>query len=321
MNVKLAKDNSLEKVEMRKVFCDTMIEVAKKNEKVVLLDADLMAAMGTKPFQAEFPDRTIDCGIQEANMIGVAAGLSATGFIPFAHTFGPFATRRACDQIFMSCAYAKQNVKIIGSDPGVTAALNGGTHMPFEDLGIMRGIPGMTVIEPADSTVIADMVRKVADIYGMHYIRLVRKNAPKVYEESSTFDIGKAVQIRDGKDVTIIACGICVAEAIKAAAILEQEGITARVLDMFTIKPIDKEAVIAAAKDTGAIVTAENHSINNGLGSAVAEVLGENIPTPIVRIGSQDEFGEVGPVDYLKERFGMTAENIVAAAKKVIAKK
>lgn len=321
MNVKLAKDNSLEKVEMRKVFCDTMIEVAKKNEKVVLLDADLMAAMGTKPFQAEFPDRTIDCGIQEANMIGVAAGLSATGFIPFAHTFGPFATRRACDQIFMSCAYAKQNVKIIGSDPGVTAALNGGTHMPFEDLGIMRGIPGMTVIEPADSTVIADMVRKVADIYGMHYIRLVRKNAPKVYEEGSTFDIGKAVQIRDGKDVTIIACGICVAEAIKAAAILEQEGITARVLDMFTIKPIDKEAVIAAAKDTGAIVTAENHSINNGLGSAVAEVLCENIPTPIVRIGSQDEFGEVGPVDYLKERFGMTAENIVAAAKKVIAKK
>ncbi len=321
MNVKLAKDNSLEKVEMRKVFCDTMIEVAKKNEKVVLLDADLMAAMGTKPFQAEFPDRTIDCGIQEANMIGVAAGLSATGFIPFAHTFGPFATRRACDQIFMSCAYAKQNVKIIGSDPGVTAALNGGTHMPFEDLGIMRGIPGMTVIEPADSTVIADMVRQVADIYGMHYIRLVRKNAPKVYEEGSTFDIGKAVQIRDGKDVTIIACGICVAEAIKAAGILEQEGISARVLDMFTIKPIDKEAVIAAAKDTGAIVTAENHSINNGLGSAVAEVLCENIPTPIARIGSQDEFGEVGPVDYLKERFGLTAENIVAAAKKVIAKK
>lgn len=321
MNVKLAKDNSLEKVEMRKVFCDTMIEVAKKNEKVVLLDADLMAAMGTKPFQAEFPDRTIDCGIQEANMIGVAAGLSATGFIPFAHTFGPFATRRACDQIFMSCAYAKQNVKIIGSDPGVTAALNGGTHMPFEDLGIMRGIPGMTVIEPADSTVIADMVRQVADIYGMHYIRLVRKNAPKVYEEGSTFDIGKAVPIRDGKDVTIIACGICVAEAIKAAGILEQEGISARVLDMFTIKPIDKEAVIAAAKDTGAIVTAENHSINNGLGSAVAEVLCENIPTPIARIGSQDEFGEVGPVDYLKERFGLTAENIVAAAKKVIAKK
>lgn len=321
MNVKLAKDNSLEKVEMRKVFCDTMIEVAKKNEKVVLLDADLMAAMGTKPFQAEFPNRTIDCGIQEANMIGVAAGLSATGFIPFAHTFGPFATRRACDQIFMSCAYAKQNVKIIGSDPGVTAALNGGTHMPFEDLGIMRGIPGMTVIEPADSTVIADMVRQVADIYGMHYIRLVRKNAPKVYEEGSTFDIGKAVQIRDGKDVTIIACGICVAEAIKAAGILEQEGISARVLDMFTIKPIDKEAVIAAAKDTGAIVTAENHSINNGLGSAVAEVLCENIPTPIARIGSQDEFGEVGPVDYLKERFGLTAENIVAAAKKVIAKK
>ena len=186
MNVKLAKDNSLEKVEMRKVFCDTMIEVAKKNEKVVLLDADLMAAMGTKPFQAEFPDRTIDCGIQEANMIGVAAGLSATGFIPFAHTFGPFATRRACDQIFMSCAYAKQNVKIIGSDPGVTAALTA-THMPFEDLGIMRGIPGMTVIEPADSTVIADMVRQVADIYGMHYIRLVRKNAPKVYEQGSTF--------------------------------------------------------------------------------------------------------------------------------------
>ncbi len=321
MSVVLAKENNQESVEMRKVYCKALQECARENEKVVMLDSDLMAAMGTKPFQTEFPERTVDVGVQEANMIGVAAGLSVRGFIPFAHTFGVFATRRVCDQIFMSCAYAKQNVKVIGSDPGVTAALNGGTHMPFEDLGIMRGIPEMTVIEPADSTVIDNIVKQVADIYGMHYIRLVRKFVRKVYEVGSSFEIGKAIKIREGTDATIIACGICVAEAIDAAKILETKGISVRVLDMFTIKPIDKESIIKAAKETGAIVTAENHNIINGLGSAVAEVLCENTPVSMERIGVQDIFGEVGSLEYLKERFELSGVHIASKVEKVIARK
>jgi len=254
-------------------------------------------------------------------MFGVAAGLSVMGFIPFAHTFACFASRRACDQIFMSCAYSRLNVKVIGSDPGVTAALNGGTHMPFEDMGIMRGIPGMTILEPTDSVMIRDIVRQVADAYGMHYIRLVRRFAVKVYQEGSTFTIGQAVTLRDGKDLTIIATGLCVAEALAAARLLEARGVSARVLNMFTLKPIDQEAILAAAGETRAIVTAENHNILNGLGSAVAEVLGEHLPVPMERIGVRDEFGEVGPVNYLKERFGLTSEHILAAAERVLKRK
>jgi transketolase len=280
-----------------------------------------MNSMGMVPFQKRFPDRTFNCGIQEANMIGVAAGLSATGKVPYAHSFAAFATRRCFDQVFMSAAYAKLNVRIIGSDPGVTAAFNGGTHMPFEDLGIMRNIPEMTVIEPTDSSMIRDIVRQLADAYGIFYIRLVRRNAIKVYEEGSTFQIGNAVQLQDGTDASIIAMGLCVAESIKAAKILKEKGISVRVLNMFTLKPIDREAVIKCASDTGAIVTAENHNIINGLGSAVAEVLGEYFPAPMERIGVQDQFGEVGPIDYLKQRFELTAADIAKKVEKVIARK
>lgn len=254
-------------------------------------------------------------------MMGIAAGLSATGKVPFAHSFGPFATRRCFDQIFMSCAYAKLNVRIIGSDPGVTAAYNGGTHMPFEDMGIMRNIPNVTILEPVDSVMLKDLIKQTAGMYGIFYIRLLRKNAVKVYEEGSTFEIGKAVKLKDGKDVTIIATGILVDEAIKAAKKLEEQGIIARLLNMFTLKPIDKEAIIAAAKETGAIVTAENHNIINGLGSAVAEVLSENCPVPLERVGVQDVFGEVGPENYLRERFGLTADNIVNKVHKVLQRK
>jgi transketolase len=254
-------------------------------------------------------------------MIGIAAGLSATGKIPFAHTFATFATRRCYDQVFISGAYAKANVRIIGSDPGVTSAYNGGTHMPFEDMGIMRNIPEMTVLEPTDSVMLIDIIKQLAGLYGMFYVRLLRKNAIKIYEEGSTFEIGKAVKLKDGKDVTIIANGIMVAEALKAAYMLEEKKISTRVLDMFTLKPIDKETIITCAKETGAIVTAENHNIINGLGSAVAEVLVENIPTPMERVGVKDLFGEVGPVDYLKERFELTANDIVKKAEKVLKRK
>jgi transketolase len=221
-------------------------------------------------------------------------------------------------QILRLCQAECENYR---HDPGIVAALNGGTHMPFEDVGIMRNIPGMTVIEPADTTMLRDVLTKIAGEYGTHYIRLSRRAVAKIYEDGSSFEIGKAVPIRDGSDVTIIAAGYCVAEAIKAAAILEKQSVAARVIDMFTIKPLDQEVVIKAATETGAIVTAENHNIINGLGSAVAEVLAENLPVPLERIGVRDIFGEVGPVEYLAKRFELTAGDIVHKVEQVLRRK
>ncbi len=321
MSVKIATEHAMSEKEMRATYCQTLIDMAKEDDRLVLVEADLMNAGGTKPFRAEFPDRTFDCGVQEANMVGVSAGLSSRGFIPFCHSFGTFASRRVADQVFMSCAYAKQNVKVVGSDPGVTAALNGGTHMPFEDIGIMTTIPEMTVVEPCDPVSLKKVVRLAKETYGTWYIRLHRKAVPVIYEEETDFTVGKSVLIKDGTDVTIIALGDLVIEAIKAADALEKEGISARVIDMWCVKPLDNEAVIAAAKETGAIVTAENHNVKNGMGSQVASCLALNYPAPIEMIGAQDEFGEVGPVDYLKQRFHMTADDIVEKAKKVIARK
>lgn len=310
-----------ENVEMRKVFADTMAEMARTDPRVLYMDCDLMNSIGMVPFSREFPDRTINCGIQEANMIGVASGLSATGMIPYVHTFGVFASRRAADQVFISAAYAKMNIRIIGSDPGLTAAGNGGTHQPFEDLGIMRGIPELTVLEPTDSVMLRELLLQTKDRYGVFYIRLSRKKSERVYEPGSTFEIGKAVEVRPGRNVTLIASGICVADCIRAAGLLAEEGISARVLNIFTLKPIDRDAVVAAARETGAIITVENHNIINGLGSAVAETLVEHCPVPMERVGVPDVFGEVGTMDYLKERYAMRPEDIAAAARRVIARK
>ncbi|MCL6557728.1 MAG: transketolase family protein [Firmicutes bacterium] len=321
MSAIIAQKRAPEEIAMRDAYCKTLMELAAKDQRVVALDADLMKSMGMMPFYKAYPERTFDVGIQEANMIGVAAGLSATGKIPFAHSFAPFASRRCYDQVFLSCGYAKLNVRIIGSDPGVTAAFNGGTHMPFEDMGILRNIPNITIIEPADATMLKNILEQVKDLYGVYYIRLLRKNAVKIYEEGSTFEIGKGVTLKDGKDVTVIATGILVDEALKAAEALEAEGIHARVVNMFTLKPIDRELIVQCAQETGAIVTAENHSILNGLGSAVAEVLTETTPVPLERIGVKDVFGEVGPQDYLMKRFELTAADIAAKVKKVLERK
>lgn len=307
--------------EMRKAYCQCMMEMAERDPRIVALDADLMSAMGMKPFAEKYPNQMVDCGIQEANMIGVACGLAVQGKIPFAHTFAPFCTRRACDQIFLSAAYNRANVKIIGSDPGITAAYNGGTHMPFEDMGIMRGIPTMTVIEPTDITMLKALLPQMAATEGVMYMRLVRKDVKKVYEPGSTFDIGKAALLRPGRDVMLIASGYCVSEALTAADMLQQEGIKAGVIDMFTWKPLDTEAVLEAAAVCGAVVTAENHNVINGLGAAVAEVLVQNHPVPMEMVGVKDEFGEVGPVSYLRERFGLTAESIAAAARRAVMRK
>lgn len=321
MSISIAKEFVKDNKMMRDVYCATLMDMAEQDNRVVALDADLMKSMGMMPFLEKFPERTFNCGVMEANMIGVAAGLSATDKIPFAHTFGPFASRRCFDQVFISAAYAQLNVRIVGSDPGITAAYNGGTHMPFEDMGLMRGIPGATVIEPTDGVMLENIMRQVKDMYGVFYIRLLRKEPVKIYEEGSEFEIGKGVTIKDGSDVTLITSGFLTSETLKAADMLEAQGISARVVNMFTWKPIDKEIIVKCANETGAIVTVENHNIINGLGSAVAEVLAENTPVPMERIGSRDRFGEVGPVDYLQKVFEMTAEDITDKAKHVIERK
>ena len=319
--VMLEKERHEEAQEMRAVFAEVMEELSQQDDRVVYLDADIINSIGMTKYWKAHPERTVNCGTQEANMIGMAAGMSATGLIPFTHTFGCFATRRVMDQVFLSAAYAKLNVRIIGSDPGVTAALNGGTHMPFEDMGLMRCIPEVTILEPTDSVMLADLLRQTKDLHGVFYIRLSRKKVQKIFADGSTFTIGKAAKLRDGNDVTIFATGISVADALRASDMLAAEHISAGVTNLFTIKPIDREAIAEAAQSTGAIVTAENHNVIGGLGSAVAEVLAETTPCALERVGVHDRFGEVGDVEYLKKTLHLTAEDIVLAAKRAIARK
>lgn len=321
MNIKLAKENCLGEQEMRQVYAQELARLIEQGEPVLVTDADLMRAAGVLPYMEKYPDNIFDCGIMEANMIGVACGLSVEGFIPFTHSFGTFASRRVMDQVYMSGAYAKRNVKMVGSDPGICAGLNGGTHMALEDVAMMRAVPEITIIEPTDITMLKNLLPKIAHTYGMMYIRLCREKTENIYADGSDFEIGRAATIRDGRDVTIIAAGREVIEAVNAAKALEAYGIDARVIDMYTIKPLDKEAVLRAAKETGAIVCAENHNIIGGLGSAVAETLAAACPVPMEFVGTKDCFGEVGLPAVLKERFGLMAKDIESAAKKVIARK
>jgi len=274
-----------------------------------------------KPFFKQFPERAFNCGVAEANMIGIAAGLSAMGKIPFTHSFGCFASRRVCDQIMISAAYAKQSVRIVGSDPGITAAYNGGTHMPFEDMGVLRSIPEITLIEPADNVILMDIVKQLAGIWGVFYIRMARKNAVSIYQKGSNFHIGRGNTLIDGTDVTIFASGIMVYESLKAAQILQIDGISVRVVDMFTWKPIDSELVDNCARITGAFVTAENHNVIGGLGSAIAEAAAKLRPVPIEMVGVKDRFGQVGTEDFLRDEYELTAADIVTAAKRAIERK
>ena len=305
---------------MREVYCEKLIELALENENIVALDADLVSSSGMKPFFAKFPDRAIQCGVAEANMVGIASGLSAMGKIPFAHSFGCFASRRICDQLMISAAYARQNVRIVGTDPGVTAAYNGGTHMPFEDMGVLRSIPGITLIEPTDPVMLADLLTQLANLRGVYYIRMARKNVAAIYNEGSTFEIGTGNILTKGKDVTIIASGIMVGEALKAAAILKTSKVSARVVDMFTWKPVDTGLVGECARETGAIVTAENHNIVGGLGSAVAEAVVQTHPVPVEMVGVKDRFGQVGTEDFLREEYRLTATEIIGAVERAMAR-
>lgn len=307
--------------EMREIYCQSLVESAKTNKDIVVVEADLMNCIKTGPFKKEYPDRFFNVGIAEANMVGVSAGLATCGKIPFCSSFGTFATRRCFDQIFISVAYSKQNVKIVGTDPGICAEINGGTHMPLEDMGIMRGIPQMLCVEPTDSTMLKALMPQIIDYKGATYIRLQRKKAETVYSEGEKFDLFKAKQISKGKDATIIASGIMVSKAIEASEELKKMGYEVGVLNTFTWKPIDKEAIIENAKESGAIVVAENHNTHNGLYSAVAEVVVNNCPVPMESVAVMDEFGEVGKMPYLSKKFHLTTEDIVEKTLKVIKRK
>lgn len=304
------------------VLGETIPRLAKEDPDVVYLDADLMSCIGTAKWAKENPDRAINCGIAEANMTGIAAGMSAVGFKPILHTFGPFASRRIYDQIFLSGGYAGNSVTVIGTDPGVCAAFNGGTHMPFEDMALYRAIPKSYVFDITDAAMLENVLEQCKDIHGVKYIRVGRKNNAKMYADGSKFEIGKGIVVKeDGSDAVIFACGIMVAKAMEAAERLAQEDIKVTVVDLFTVKPLDEEIVLAYAQKAGAVVVAENHNKIGGLTSAVSDVLGAKCPVPVEHVAVEDVFGEVGPQDYLEERFGLTAEHIVAKAKAAIARK
>lgn len=307
--------------ELRKVFAETLEELMKKKQDVVYLEADLAGAIGTSHLFQKFPNQAFDVGIMEANMVGVGAGMSIKGKIPFVHSFGTFSSRRCADQTFLSGCYNRANLKIIGSDPGITAEANGGTHMPFEDMAVYRAFPGIGILDVAEPILLRSMLKKIAEEYGVFYLRFPRKQAESYYKENQEFQIGKGVIVRDGCDATIIASGIEVYESILAAEELAKENISVRVVDMFTIKPLDDKLIIKCAKETGAVVTAENHNRIGGLGSAVAEVLAENIQVPLSRVGIPDCFGEVGSRDFLSHKFGISKEYIKDSVKKVLKKK
>ena len=303
------------------VLSQLIPRLAQHDDDVIYLDADLMSTIGTAKWAKEHPERAINCGVAEANMAGIAAGLSSAGFKPIMHTFGPFASRRCFDQIFLSGGYAGNSVTVIGTDPGVCAAFNGGTHMPFEDVALYRTIPGSMVFDITDTAMLESVVEQCKDIHGIKYLRVGRKNSPKVYADSQKFDLGKGIVLRDGKDVTIAACGIMTAKALEAADVLAKEGVSAAVIDMFTIKPLDEDLLISFAKKTGAVVTAENHNKIGGLYSACAAALAKQLPTPLECVAVEDEFGEVGPQDYLEERFGLTVSRIAQKARTAVKRK
>jgi len=305
-------------VEMRAVFGNTLAHLMEQDPRILLVDADLARANGTLSFKEKFKDRAFNVGIQEANMVCFAAGLASYDFIPVISTFAPFATRRIFDQVTISVSYANSNVKIIGSDPGVAAEINGGTHMSFEDAGLMRTLPNMVIFEPCDNLQFEKALPKIIEYKGPVYVRMFRKVCPDIFSEDYQFDLFKADKLRDGKDVTLFASGVLMKPALDAAVTLSEKGISAEVINIHTWKPIDKEAILESVKKTGCAVTCENHNIINGLGSAVSDVTSENYPVPVLRVGVQDRFGVVGKLDYLMEKLNLTAGDIVAKAEEVI---
>ncbi len=305
-------------MEMRQMFALELERAMSENEKIVVLNSDLAKPNGFSDLEKKYKDRVINVGIAEQNMASIAAGMSSYGFIPFICTFTPFATRRICDQIAVSICYAKQNVKIIGTDPGISAEYNGGTHMSFEDIGVLRSIPNIVIFEPVDNIQLKNILPQILNFKGPVYIRMFRKEIPDVFTEDHKFNLFGSNTIKEGEDVSIFCSGIMVQETIEANKILEEIGINAEIINIHTIKPIDEESVINSAKKTKAVVTVENHNIIGGLRSAVSEVLAESCPVPLRSVGIRDAFGQVGKMPYLKEIYNMTAEDIVEAVKSVL---
>jgi len=311
----------MEKVSTREAYGQALVDLGGINEAVVVLDADLSKSTRTELFARRFPHRFFEMGVAEQNMLGTAAGLSLAGKIPFVSSFAVFATGRAFEQIRNSIAYPALNVKIAASHAGVTVGEDGGSHQSVEDISLMRVLPNMTVIVPADAEETRQAVLAAVAYHGPVYLRLGRLAVPVLNRNDYRFQIGKASYLREGKDAALIATGLMVAKALEAAELLSAEGYRVTVINMATLKPLDTEAIIRAARDTGALVTAEEHSIIGGLGSAVAEVVAENNPVPLRRVGIPDVFGESGSPDLLLTKYGLTASNLVTAVKQVIARK
>ena len=309
----------VKKIATRESYGNALAELGDKYDKLVVLDADLAAATKTGIFKKKFPDRHFDCGIAESNMMGVAAGMAATGKIPFASTFAMFAAGRAFEQVRNSIGYPHLNVKIGATHAGISVGEDGATHQCNEDIALMRTIPGMVVINPADDVESKAAVEAAINYEGPVYMRFGRLAAP-IFNDPATykFEIGKGITLKDGKDITIVATGLMVYEAIKAAETLAAEGIDAGVINIHTIKPIDEELIAAAAAKTGLLLTVEEHSVIGGLGSAVADVLAAKQPARLVKIGVNDEFGHSGPAVELLKQYGLCAENIVAKAKEAL---
>lgn len=302
-------------MEMRRVFVDTLMEMMESNPKIVAMDADLGTASSFVRIRDRFPERFLEMGIAEANMIGSAAGMSMRGFVPYVHSFAPFVSRRVGDQLFLEGAYARNTINIYASDPGVCAAANGGTHTTFEDMAFIRAIPTVQIFDPADGVQLKWLLHTLAGLKGVHYIRTNRKEMPQIYAEGSSFELGRGNVLRKGDDVLMIAAGEMVRPALDAAETLARQNVSAEVIDMFNIKPLDRDLILASAQGKQRVVTAENHSVIGGLGSAVAEVLAEagQMP-PLYRVGVEDRFGQVGSIDFLKRDYGLTAEHITRCA-------
>lgn len=308
----------MSKIATREAYGKALVKLGKINDDVVVLDADLSKSTKTNDFLKAYPNRFFNMGIAEQNLVGAACGFAAAGKIPFASTFAMFATGRAFEVIRNSVCYPKLNVKICATHAGITVGEDGGSHQSVEDISLMRSIPNMTVVVPADGVEAEKMIFAAAEFNGPMYVRLGRSAVPTIFEQDYNFEIGKGVVLRDGNDATIIACGIMVNEAIIAADMLKEENINARVINMSTIKPIDTELIIKAAKETKAIITAEEHSIIGGLGSAVSEVVSENHPIIVKKVGVNDSFGESGTPNELLEKYGLNAKNIVEKVKEAL---
>ena len=305
----------------RDAYGKALKELGATRDDVLVLDADLAKATKTITFKKDFPDKFIDCGIAESNVMGIAAGLATSGYTVFASSFAMFAAGRAFEQVRNSIAYPKLNVKIGATHAGISVGEDGASHQCCEDIALMRSIPGMVIINPADDIEAIQAVHAAADFDGPVYMRFGRLAVPRVNAEDYKFEIGKGVELRGGKDVTIVATGLMVAPALEAAEMLKADGIDARVINIHTIKPIDKDILVKAAKETGAIVTAEEHNVIGGLGGAVCEALSEECPVPVVRLGVEDTFGKSGPALELLKIYGLDAEHIAEKAKKAVSLK